>query len=156
MMEKLAQAGDGGGCTPTRFHYIYHHKVVVYALGERAETLPLFLLCPYMYSMRPRAGSRQLFSRVTKGTVSRELWNLQTFIQSQLLARLFAIYIGIRHQGVKGRKLWWQNSFRRYKLIQMRNCWESCMRKKVCLVIVETLEILRNGWGGCMRKEGLI
>ncbi len=26
MMEKLAQAGaGGGGCTPTPLHYIYHH-----------------------------------------------------------------------------------------------------------------------------------
>jgi hypothetical protein len=26
MMEKLAQAGEGGGCTPTPCHYIYHHS----------------------------------------------------------------------------------------------------------------------------------
>jgi hypothetical protein len=25
MMEKLAQTGEGGGCTPTPFHHIYHH-----------------------------------------------------------------------------------------------------------------------------------
>jgi hypothetical protein len=25
MMEKLAQAGEGGKCTPIPFHYIYHH-----------------------------------------------------------------------------------------------------------------------------------
>jgi hypothetical protein len=25
MMEKLAQAGEGGGCTSFPFHYIYHH-----------------------------------------------------------------------------------------------------------------------------------
>jgi hypothetical protein len=25
MMEKLAQAGEGGGCTPNPFHYIFHH-----------------------------------------------------------------------------------------------------------------------------------
>ncbi len=25
MMEKFSQAGEGGGCTPTPFHYIYHH-----------------------------------------------------------------------------------------------------------------------------------
>jgi hypothetical protein len=34
MMEKLAQAGEGGGCTPTLFHYIYHHVVAVYAPAE--------------------------------------------------------------------------------------------------------------------------
>jgi len=27
MMEKFAQAGEGGGCTPTPFHYFYHHVV---------------------------------------------------------------------------------------------------------------------------------
>jgi hypothetical protein len=26
MRVKLAQAGEGGGCTPTPFHYIYHHQ----------------------------------------------------------------------------------------------------------------------------------
>ncbi len=26
MRVKLAQAGKGGGCTPTPFHYIYHHQ----------------------------------------------------------------------------------------------------------------------------------
>jgi hypothetical protein len=36
MMEKLTQTGD---------------KVVVYAPAERADTLPLFLLDPYMYSV---------------------------------------------------------------------------------------------------------
>ncbi len=25
MMEKSAQPGEGGGCTPIPFHYIYHH-----------------------------------------------------------------------------------------------------------------------------------
>jgi hypothetical protein len=25
MMEKIAKAGEGGECTPTPFHYIYHH-----------------------------------------------------------------------------------------------------------------------------------
>ncbi len=26
MKVKLAQAGEGGGCTPTPFHYIGHHQ----------------------------------------------------------------------------------------------------------------------------------
>jgi hypothetical protein len=53
MMEKSAQAGEGGGCTPTPFHYItITYKVVMYAsTTERADTLPLFLLYPYMYSV---------------------------------------------------------------------------------------------------------
>ncbi len=32
---KFALAGEGGGCTPTPFYYIYHHrKVAVYAPAE--------------------------------------------------------------------------------------------------------------------------
>jgi hypothetical protein len=40
VMVKLAQAGEDRGA------------VVVYAPAERADTLPLFLLYPYMYSVR--------------------------------------------------------------------------------------------------------
>jgi hypothetical protein len=36
MMEKLAHPGEGGGCTPTLFHYTtFTYKVVVYAPAER-------------------------------------------------------------------------------------------------------------------------
>jgi hypothetical protein len=52
MMEKLAYAFECGECTPTPFNYIYHHVqscCVPYAPAERADTLPLFLLYPYMY-----------------------------------------------------------------------------------------------------------
>ncbi len=51
----LGLVGGGGGCTPTPFHYTVAtimSKVVVYALAERAETLPLFILYPYMYSVK--------------------------------------------------------------------------------------------------------
>ncbi len=43
----------GGGCMPTTFHYLLSRKKLfrVYALAERADTLPLFLLYPYMYSV---------------------------------------------------------------------------------------------------------
>jgi hypothetical protein len=57
MMEKSAQAGEGGG--PTPFHYsistiTYMYKVVVYAPAERADdtlTLPPILLYPNMHSV---------------------------------------------------------------------------------------------------------
>jgi len=49
---KLAQDGEGGGCTPTPFNYIYHHvyKVIVYAPAEgrythHISTLTLCVLC---------------------------------------------------------------------------------------------------------------
>jgi hypothetical protein len=53
MMEKLAQPGEGEGLTPTPFFNIstFTYKVVVCAPAERTDTLPLFLLCPYMYSV---------------------------------------------------------------------------------------------------------
>ncbi len=53
MMEKLAPAGEAGGCTPSPFRYIstITYKVVVYAHAERVK--PLFLLYPYMYSVVP-------------------------------------------------------------------------------------------------------
>jgi hypothetical protein len=52
MMEKLAQAGEGGACTPTPFNIsTITYKVVLYAPAERADTLPLFLLYPHMYSV---------------------------------------------------------------------------------------------------------
>jgi hypothetical protein len=51
MMEKSAQPGElGDACTPTPFHYIMY-KVVVYASAERADTLPLFILYSYVYSV---------------------------------------------------------------------------------------------------------
>ncbi len=34
MMEKSAQPGEGGGCTPTHFHYVYHH---VQSCGVRSS-----------------------------------------------------------------------------------------------------------------------
>ncbi len=42
MMVKSAQPGEGGGCTS---------KVVEYAPAERANTLTLLFLYPYMYSV---------------------------------------------------------------------------------------------------------
>jgi hypothetical protein len=52
MMEKSAQPGTDGGCTPSPFYSIYITiKVVVHAPAERADTLPVFLFYPYMYSV---------------------------------------------------------------------------------------------------------
>ncbi len=45
MTKKSAQAGEGGGCTPTTVHYTYHH-VQSFGVRWRADTLPLFLLYP--------------------------------------------------------------------------------------------------------------
>ncbi len=57
MMEKLAQAGEGGECTPTPCKFIYNHiqSCSVHCTctpAERTDTLTLFHLYPYMYSMR--------------------------------------------------------------------------------------------------------
>jgi hypothetical protein len=52
MMEKLAQPGEGGRCRPSPFTLsTITYKVVLYAPAEREDTLPLFLLHLYMYSV---------------------------------------------------------------------------------------------------------
>jgi hypothetical protein len=48
-----AQAGEGGRCT-VHPHFTIStitYNVVVYAPAERADTFPLLLLYPYMYSV---------------------------------------------------------------------------------------------------------
>jgi hypothetical protein len=57
MIEKLAQAREGEGCTPIPFHYIYHHEQ---SCGVRSSwegryttpisTLSLYVLCSEEYS----------------------------------------------------------------------------------------------------------
>jgi hypothetical protein len=54
MMVKSAQSGEGEGVhalPPLTLSTITSIKVVVYAPAARADTLPLFLLYPYMYSV---------------------------------------------------------------------------------------------------------
>ncbi len=55
MMDKLAQPGVSRGCTarPPSFTIstITYVQVLVYAIAERADTLPLFILYLYMYSV---------------------------------------------------------------------------------------------------------
>jgi hypothetical protein len=53
MMEKLAQAGEGGGGErpPPFTTFTITDKVAVYASAEWADTLALFHLYQYMYSM---------------------------------------------------------------------------------------------------------
>jgi hypothetical protein len=53
VMEKLAQAveGMGGARPPPLTISTITYKVVVYVLADRADTRPLFLLYPYMYSV---------------------------------------------------------------------------------------------------------
>jgi hypothetical protein len=49
---KLTQAGEGGGCTPPPFHYIYHHvQGCGVPYGYEGRYTPPFLLYPYMYSV---------------------------------------------------------------------------------------------------------
>jgi len=51
MMEKLAQLGKVGGCTPTPFQPIYNHvqSCSVHTPAESADTLNLFHLYPYVH-----------------------------------------------------------------------------------------------------------
>jgi hypothetical protein len=52
MMEKLAHAGEGGGCTPNPLHYSYHHvqscSVRSSGVGKYTypvSSLPIYVLC---------------------------------------------------------------------------------------------------------------
>ncbi len=52
MMEKSAQPGEGGGALPLPFtKSTITYKVVLYAPGENADTLILFLLNSNTYSV---------------------------------------------------------------------------------------------------------
>jgi hypothetical protein len=52
MMVKSSQPGEGGAARPPPFTFsAITSKVVVYAPPERADTLPLFLLYPFIYSV---------------------------------------------------------------------------------------------------------
>ena len=53
LMEKLALAGEGwvAHAHPPFTITTITYKVVVYAPAERADTLPLLLVYPYMYSV---------------------------------------------------------------------------------------------------------
>ncbi len=54
MVEKSSQPGKGGGARPSHFTTSsITYKVVAYAPAERADTLPLLLLYPNMYSVDP-------------------------------------------------------------------------------------------------------
>ncbi len=54
MMEKSSQAGEGGECTPSPFHFIYHHKQSCGVRSSRQgrytlpiSPLPRYVLCDY-------------------------------------------------------------------------------------------------------------
>jgi hypothetical protein len=66
MMEKLAQVGEGLGCTPIPFTIsTITYKVVVCVPAERADTLPLFILHPFMYSVVCSIGLYSVLSNDT-------------------------------------------------------------------------------------------
>jgi hypothetical protein len=65
MMEKLAQAGEGGGRRQPLFTiFTITDKVVVYATAKSADTLLLFLLYPYMYSVTKMFNSAFIIRRI--------------------------------------------------------------------------------------------
>ncbi len=72
MMEKSAQAGVGGGCTrPPPFTIsTVTYKVVVYAPAESADTLPLFLLYPYTYSVVGKLNCSMYCGGVTENEIT--------------------------------------------------------------------------------------
>ena len=53
MRVKSVLAGEGGGCTPTLITFTLTSKVAVYTPAVWADTLTLFHLYQYMYSVPP-------------------------------------------------------------------------------------------------------
>jgi hypothetical protein len=51
MMETLAQAGEGGACTPTPFHYTYL-CTITYKIAEYSPAETLTLISCYTYAFR--------------------------------------------------------------------------------------------------------
>ncbi len=82
MMVKSAQPGKDGGCTPTPFHYTVStitYKVVLYAPAGRADTLHLFLLYPYIYSVgRPDHVFTSQFRHIIKHDMPYLWWVRKT------------------------------------------------------------------------------
>ncbi len=61
MIEKLTQAEEGGGAGPPPFNlFTITFEVAKYVHAERADTLPLFHLSSYMYSVLILLGSCNL------------------------------------------------------------------------------------------------
>jgi hypothetical protein len=52
---KLSQPDEGGGCTPTPFHSIYHHvqSCCVSRYTSPISALPLYVLCDFRAPARP-------------------------------------------------------------------------------------------------------
>ncbi len=67
-MVKPAQPGEAGGCTPPPFTlHIYLHKQSTLQLrGQIPNTLPLFILHRYMYSVFTRALKKSHLEKYTK------------------------------------------------------------------------------------------
>ncbi len=58
-VEKLAQPGDGGGCSATRSLYLLSRTKLMWAEGRYC--IPLFILYPYMNSERFELGNCILY-----------------------------------------------------------------------------------------------
>ncbi len=67
MMVKSAQPSEGGGCTPSAVHSIYHHKQsTLQLMGHIQYTLPLFILDRSMYSVVTGALRKSHLKKYTK------------------------------------------------------------------------------------------
>jgi hypothetical protein len=108
MMERSAQPSEDGGVRPPPFTMsTITYKVRVYAPAERADTLSLFLLCPYMYSMASAVQSSArtfyslalgFFKFMNKETVQKD----DTYVLSK--SRFVAVRLILVLLYVKGKK----------------------------------------------------
>ncbi len=103
MMEKLSQAGQGGGSTPTHFYYIYHH---IQSCGVRSNWEGRYILpISLQYSTPPLYALRGFFfqCQMELGTKAeavfwKKVWTLKRYIFSWKLG-----FLG-RKVGFSGRK----------------------------------------------------
>ncbi len=99
MMEKLAQAGEGGGCTSTLFHSLYHHVQscgVVYILssweGRYTPPISTLPLCGselawwiYMCMQVEMYGGKIWDFDTRGGLILQEFWYISKYITLTVL-----------------------------------------------------------------------
>jgi hypothetical protein len=75
----------GGARLPTFTISAITYKVVVYALAERADTLPVFLLYPYIHSVEYGVQAVLESCGLTRPDVGEQYWRLPAEISVQAL-----------------------------------------------------------------------
>ncbi len=78
MMEKLAQAGEGRGCTPTPFHSIYHRTKLQCTLQLRGHIHSQNFISTPIYSLVVSSTHPECFLRLLISIGSRHLTRIRS------------------------------------------------------------------------------